>query len=63
MGANMSELIYKDECFRLIGACMEVHGELGEGHSENIYLIWKRVVLSIRGIEQIDLQKFSRKLA
>ena len=37
MGANMSELIYKDECFRLIGACMEVHRELGKGHSENIY--------------------------
>jgi GxxExxY protein len=33
----MSELIYKEECFRIVGACMEVHRELGKGHSENIY--------------------------
>ena len=37
IGANMSELIYKEECFRIVGACMEVHRELGKGHSENIY--------------------------
>jgi GxxExxY protein len=33
----MSELIYKEEAFQIIGCCMEVHRELGKGHSEVIY--------------------------
>ncbi len=33
----MSELIYKEESFRIIGLCMEVHRELGKGHDEVIY--------------------------
>jgi GxxExxY protein len=33
----MGELIYKDEAFRIIGCCMEVHRELGKGHDEVIY--------------------------
>ena len=31
------DLIYKEEAYRVIGACIEVHKELGKGHSENIY--------------------------
>jgi GxxExxY protein len=33
----MSELIYKDESYRIIGICMEVPRELGKGHSEIVY--------------------------
>jgi GxxExxY protein len=33
----MSDLIYKDETFKIIGLCMEVHRELGHGHDEIIY--------------------------
>ena len=33
----MSELLYKDEVFKLIGLCMEIHRELGKGHDEMIY--------------------------
>jgi len=33
----MGELIYKEEAFRIIGCCMEVHRELGKGHDEVIY--------------------------
>lgn len=33
----MSELLYKDETFKIIGLCMEVHRELGKGHDEVIY--------------------------
>ncbi|MBI2949415.1 MAG: GxxExxY protein [Verrucomicrobia bacterium] len=33
----MSDLIYKEEVFKLIGFCMEIHRELGEGHDEVIY--------------------------
>jgi GxxExxY protein len=33
----MGELFYKDEAFKIIGCCMEVHRELGKGHDEIIY--------------------------
>jgi GxxExxY protein len=33
----MVELIYKEEAFKIIGCCMEVHRELGKGHDEVIY--------------------------
>ena len=33
----MSELLYKEEIFQLVGFCMEIHRELGKGHSELIY--------------------------
>ena len=30
-------LIYREEAYRIIGLCMEVHGTLGKGHSEVVY--------------------------
>jgi GxxExxY protein len=33
----MSELLYKEEAFKLVGLCMEIHRELGKGHDEVIY--------------------------
>ena len=33
----MSDLIYKEEAFQIVGCCMEVHRELGKGHREVIY--------------------------
>ena len=33
----MSDLLYKQECFQLVGLCMEIHRELGKGHDEVIY--------------------------
>ena len=30
----MSELLYKQEVFQLVGLCMEIHRELGKGHDE-----------------------------
>ena len=33
----MEEYIYKDECYNIIGACMEVHKELGSGFLEGVY--------------------------
>jgi len=30
-------LLYKDEVFKLVGLCMEIHRELGRGHDEVIY--------------------------
>jgi GxxExxY protein len=33
----MSDLLYKEEVFNLVGLCMEIHRELGKGHDELIY--------------------------
>jgi GxxExxY protein len=33
----VSELLYKEEIFELVGLCMEIHRELGKGHDEVIY--------------------------
>ena len=30
----MSELLYKDEVFKFVGLCMEVHRELGKGQDK-----------------------------
>ena len=31
------ELLFKDECFKLVGLCMKVHTKLGRGFKEIIY--------------------------
>ena len=34
---NALELIYKEEVYKIVGLCMEVHNELGRGFSEIVY--------------------------
>jgi GxxExxY protein len=33
----MQELLYKKEIYQLVGFCLEIHREVGEGHDEIIY--------------------------
>lgn len=33
----MTELIYKEEAYKIIGICMEVHNNLGYGFLEIVY--------------------------
>ena len=33
----MADLIYKDECYKIMGACFEVYKELGCGFLEPVY--------------------------
>jgi GxxExxY protein len=46
----MGELIYKEDAFKIIGCCMEVHRELGKGHSEVIYKDALEIELARHGI-------------
>jgi GxxExxY protein len=33
----MNEIYLKEEVFKIVGLCMEVHKILGKGHSEVVY--------------------------
>jgi GxxExxY protein len=46
----MSELLFKEDCYRLVGLCMEVHRGLGRGHDEVVYKDALVVELSRAGI-------------
>jgi GxxExxY protein len=46
----MSDLLYKEEVFQLVGFCMDIHRELGKGHDEVIYKDALVVELSRAGI-------------
>ena len=37
MIGNGQDLLFKDECYRIVGACMEVHRTLGCGFLEPVY--------------------------
>jgi GxxExxY protein len=54
----MGELIYKDEAFKIVGCCMEVHRELGKGHSEVIYKDALEIEFRRQGIPFAREQEF-----
>ena len=47
----MEELIYKDEAYEIVGMCMEVHNQLGNGLLEIIYKEAMELEPEDRGME------------
>ncbi len=46
----MKDIIYKEESYKIIGACMEVHNELGCGFLEPVYHEALEIVFNKNGI-------------
>ena len=46
----MTEIIYKEECYRIIGACFEVYNEKGSGFTEPVYQECLEMELGMQGI-------------
>ncbi|MFU8847883.1 MAG: GxxExxY protein [Opitutales bacterium] len=46
----MPDIVYKDESYKIIGACMEVYNELGSGFLEAVYQEALAIEFELRGI-------------
>ncbi|MDP0496611.1 MAG: GxxExxY protein [Verrucomicrobiota bacterium JB024] len=46
----MSEVIFRQECYEIIGACMRVHSEMGSGFLEKVYQECLRIEFAAVGI-------------
>jgi len=55
----MSDLLYKQEAYSIIGAAMEVHRELGSGFLESVYQETLAIELNKRNIPFIKEKKLS----
>ncbi len=52
----MSELIYKEECYKIVGACFEVYNEKGCGFLEPVYQECLLIELGLQGIPFVPQQ-------
>ena len=53
----MSELLFKEEVYAIVGAAMEVHNELGAGYLEAVYQEAMEIELSDRTIPFLPQQQ------
>jgi GxxExxY protein len=55
----MSNLLYKEDTFKIIGICMEVHNQLGKGFSEVVYSDALEIEFIDNNIKYSKEQKFN----
>jgi GxxExxY protein len=55
----MSNIIYKEESFQIIGACIEVYNTLGTGFLEIVYKDALEIEFKKRGIPYVREKEFS----
>jgi GxxExxY protein len=54
---NMSDLVYKEESYKIIGACFEVYKEKGCGFTEPVYQECLTIELELQGIPFVPQPK------
>jgi GxxExxY protein len=54
----MTDLLYKDEVYAIVGAAMDVYNDLGPGFLENVYQEAMEIEVEERGIPVKALRKF-----
>jgi len=54
----MSELLYKEEVYQIVGYCMAVHRELGKGYDEIVYRDALEIERKIEGMPFVRKKKF-----
>jgi GxxExxY protein len=54
----MTDIIYKEESYKIIGLCMEVHKQLGMGFKEIIYRDALEIELANSGVRFIREQRY-----
>ena len=52
----MSDLLFKEECYRVIGACIEVYKDKGCGFLENVYQECLEIEFEFQGIQMVSQQ-------
>ena len=55
----MNNLLYKEDTFKIIGLCMEVHNQLGKGFSEVVYSDALEIEFIDNNIKYSKEQKFN----
>ncbi|NMH88531.1 GxxExxY protein [Flavivirga algicola] len=54
----MTQIIHKDEAYKIIGICMEVHNQLGKGFNEVVYADALEIEFIDNGIDYSREKKF-----
>ena len=54
----MSQIIYKNESYFVVGLCMDIHNELGKGFSEAVYSEALEIELKANGVPYQKEAKF-----